>query len=141
MSRPATDTRDRAGGVTARAVLAALVLLVLVTLVGFYVELCWYKTYDFTGGVPATAPAVVLFILAALSGSRFLRRFGFTRRELLVIYSMLMVAGPLSSHGILFWMLPKSIVYYYAARAQPTWEQILLPHVPTWFAPTDPRGS
>jgi len=140
VSRSATDTSDHAGGVTTRAILTALVLLVLVTLIGFYVEICWYKTYDFTGGVPATAPAVVLFTLTALSGSRLLRRFGFTRRELLVIYAVLRVAGPLGSHGILFWMLPKSIVYYYAARAQPTWEQVLLPQVPTWFAPTDLRA-
>jgi hypothetical protein len=140
MSRARASTEDRAGGVTARAVVVALVMLVVVTLVGFYVEICWLKMYDFAGGVPATAPAVVLFALAALAGSRFLLRSGFTRRELLVIYSVLMVAGPLGTHGILFWMLPKSIVYYYAARAQPTWEHILLPQVPTWFAPTDPHA-
>jgi hypothetical protein len=40
VSRHATDTGDGAGGVTMRAVVAALFLLVVVTLVGFYVEIC-----------------------------------------------------------------------------------------------------
>src|SRR5574340_1717685 len=140
MARPATEAEDRTGGVTVRAVLVALLLLAAFTTVGFYVEICWYKAYDFTGGVPAVAPAVALFALAALSSARLLRRWGFTRRELLVIYSVLMVAGPLGSHGILFWMLPKSIVYYYVARAQPALERVLLPQVPSWFAPSDPRA-
>ena len=37
------------------------------------------------------APAVVVFVLAGLMGLPFLRRAGLSRRELLVIYSLLLV--------------------------------------------------
>jgi hypothetical protein len=121
-------------------VAVGLVLLPLLLVADLLVELIWNRMFDFTGGVPAAAPAVALFLLAALSRNRALRRVGLTRRELLVIYAMLLVASPLVSHGILFWMLPKTIIYSYMARAQPAMETTVLPHVPVWFAPTAPAA-
>ena len=56
------------GGVTRRAVLLALVLLVLVSLFNFYVEMLWKGGWDLwmvSSGCPAMTPVFVLFLLTA----------------------------------------------------------------------------
>lgn len=129
------DARARAAGVTWRAVLISLGLLALLVPVAFYVEMAWNKASIFVG-IPAMAPVVSLFLLTAAMGTPFLRRTGLSRRELLVVYSILLVGGPVASHSIMAWMLVKSIAYYYMARANVIWQDTFLDQVPTWFAPT-----
>ncbi len=127
----------REGAVTWRAVIIAFLLLVALAPAAFYGELVHMATYQFASGVPAMAPLVVLMLLAAanpLAGRMGLR--GLTRRELLTIYSIVLVGAPLVSHGILAWMLPHSLIQHYLARAQPEWETGVLPYLPTWFSPT-----
>ncbi|MCJ7822878.1 MAG: hypothetical protein MUQ26_07375, partial [Armatimonadetes bacterium] len=131
---------DRTAGVTWRAVLIAFLLLILLIPVAFYVEMAWNKAAIFVG-IPAMGPIVVLFLLAAAMSIPLLRRHGLTRRELLVIYSILLVAGPVVSHSILGWMLVKTIAYYYMARANVIWQTTFLDQVPTWLAPTDPAAA
>jgi len=121
-------------------VVLAGVLLVLLLFGAFYVEIAWRKVYTFSSGVPAMAPTVVLFLLAAAAGMPLLRRLHFTRREALTVYSVLLVGGPLVSHGILFWMLPKVIAYYYQSRVQLLWQTTFLPLIPTWFGPSSPAA-
>jgi hypothetical protein len=134
------DSPEPAGGVTRRAVAIAFVLLLLVALVNFFVELRWGLgsggSWAFSSGVPATVPVVVLFALAGAMGVPVVRRVGLTRRELLVIYSVVLVGAPALTHGVLAWMLVKNIAYYYTARAQPHWETMFLQHVPTWWVPS-----
>lgn len=90
-TRPAAEgQRD---GVTVRAVLVAFILLVLVSVGAFYIELAWRKVYAFSSGVPAMAPVVLLFLLAAAAGTPLFRRIAFTRAELLTIYTILLVGG------------------------------------------------
>ena len=127
-------------GVTRRAVLLGFALLLPVAVGAFYVEIAWGRLYEFGSGVPAMAPVVVLFLLALVMGLPGLRRSGMTRREMLVVYSIVLVAGPLVSHGILFWMVPKTISYYYAAQLNPQWEAAFLRYVPGWFAPSEPAA-
>ncbi len=123
-------------GVTWRAVVIALVLLLALAPVAFYLDIVWDKATTFAG-IPAMAPVVALFLLTAAMGLPLFRRAGLSRRELLVIYSVLLVAGPLMSRGILGFMLVKSIHYHYMAGSFRDWQNTFLPHVPTWFAPTD----
>ncbi len=137
MSEAAPQSNRQADGVTLRAVLVSFVLLILVAVGAFYVEIAWRRVYEFGSGVPAMAPVALLFILTALMGIPIFRRVGFTRRELLSIYAIVLVGAPLVSHGVLFWMIPKTIAYYYAARVHPAWETAFLQHIPAWFSPTD----
>jgi len=124
------------GGVTRRAVVTGLVLLAGLIPVAFHVDLAWNKG-SFFAGIPAMAPVVVLFLLAALMSVPVLRRVRFTRRELLVVYSILLVGGPVASSSIMGWMLVKTVSYYYMARANLIWQSTFIKEVPTWFAPTD----
>jgi len=131
---------ERHGGVTPRAVLLAFALLIVIAICAFYVEIAWRRVYEFGSGVPAMAPIVALFLLTALTGIPAFRRAGFTRRELLSVFCITLVGAPLVSHGVLFWMIPKTIAYYYQARVNIVWETAFLQHVPTWFSPTSPAA-
>jgi hypothetical protein len=128
---------DRAGGVTRRAILIALLLLVGLSPVAFLLDILWNKSATFTG-IPAMAPVVLLFLFTALAGLPIFRRLGLTRRELFTIYSVLLVGGPLVSKSILGFMLVKSIHYHYFASVYRDWQNTFVPQVPLWFAPTDP---
>ena len=127
---------DRTGGVTWRAVLLAYVLLALLTPISFYVEIVWYRVADVTSGVPAVAPTVLLLLLASTAGLWPLRRLGLSRRELLTVYSLLMVGGTVISHGLFPIALSRSIAFHYMARTHPEWEGLFLAYVPSWFAPS-----
>jgi len=133
-------SREPAGGVTRRAVAISLVFLLLIAFVNFFIELRWGLgsggSWAFSAGVPAMVPVAMLFVLTAAMGVPVLRRVGLTRRELLVVYSVVLVGAPALTHGILAWMLVKNIAYYYTARAQPHWETMFLQHVPTWWVPS-----
>jgi hypothetical protein len=130
-----SSQRHEDTGVTLRAMVIICVSLAVLPIITFYVELAWMRVYSLWG-VPSLTPVLVLVLLGAMMRARWLRAIGLTRRELLAIYSVLLVAGPVISHGMLFWMIPKIVHYYYLARAIPAW-QVFLPYVPTWFGPTD----
>jgi hypothetical protein len=131
---------EGAGGVTGRAALIAVSLLIVLAPIGFYIEIAWNKAQMFVG-VPSMTPVVLLFALAALMGLPAFRRIGLTRRELLVIYSVVLVAGPLIGSTTSAWMFCGTIHYYYMSRVNLIWQTTFLPQVPTWFAPTDPVAA
>jgi hypothetical protein len=134
-----TENRAADTGTSRRAILLGFVLLVLIAPGAFYGELKYGATYFFAAGVPAMAPLVILFLLTALNP--VVRRVGWrglSRRELLAVYAVVLVGGPLVTHGILAWMLPHNLVPRYVARARPEWEATFVEHIPDWFSPTDP---
>ncbi|NIR02458.1 MAG: hypothetical protein GTN78_20035, partial [Gemmatimonadales bacterium] len=103
-------------------------------------EVAWNKANMFVG-VPSLTPVVVLFILTAIGGLPAFRRLRLSRRELLVVYSLLLVAGPLISRTTTAWMLCGTIHYHYMSRIHLIWQTTFLDEVPTWFAPTDPAAA
>ena len=130
-------TTDRAAGVTLRGVLLAYAILILLAPLAFYVEIVWYRVSDVTSGVPAMAPVVVLLVLTTLMTLPPLRRSGLTRRELLTIYSLVLVGGTVIGHGLFPIALSRNIALHYMARTHPHWEPLFLEYVPTWFAPNE----
>lgn len=130
--------RDCAGGVTGRAVLVGIAIIVLTSLAAFYGEVVWGGNVEaaWGTGAPGPWPVSFLFLMTAAMALPVLRRMCFTRRELLTVYSMTIVATPLTSSTVLFYVLPKVALYFYMARAYPIWETTWLPLVPSWFAPS-----
>ncbi len=122
---------------TLRGVVIAYAILVILAPLAFYVEILWYRVPDVTSGVPAMAPIVVLLLLAALMTLPPLRRSGLTRRELLTVYSLVLVGGTVIGHGLFPIALSRNIALHYMARTHPRWEALFLDHIPTWFAPSD----
>ncbi len=124
------------GGVTLRAVFIALVLLLILVPIGFFVEIAFDKA-DMFVGVPSMTPVVVLFFLAGAASFPLLCRLQLSRRELLVIYSIMLVAGPVFGRTTTAWMMCGTIHYYYMSQVNQIWITTFLSQVPTWFAPTD----
>jgi hypothetical protein len=131
--------RPRTLGVSRRAVLVAIVLLVIFVPITFFVEIAWDSTQMFVG-VPSVAPVVLLVVLAALASRPALRRLRFDRRELLTVYTMLLVVGPLIGRTTSAWVLVGTISFYFMARVNQIWETVFLDQVPTWFAPSTPAA-
>ena len=132
------ETRTGRAGISLRALLISFVLLVLIAPAAYFGELVYGTTYMFASGVPAMAPLVILFLLTALNpllGAVRIRPF--TRAELLAVYGIVIVGGPLVTHGILAWMIPYNIVQQYLARAIPNWVTTYFAYIPRWFGPTD----
>jgi len=140
MPERAEGETDDQGAVSVRAAAIAFVLLGLVGVGAFYVEIAWNRVYTFGTGVPSMASVFLLFMLTALGRSLPFRWARLSRGELLVIYAVVLVGGPLVSHGTLFWMIPKVIAYYQAARVNILWQQAFLPLIPTWFGPSSPEA-
>jgi len=139
MGDPAKASGSRRG-VTRRSVILAVALLAVLVPIAFYVEIAWDKAQMFVG-VPSMTPVVVLFALAAAMGLPVLRRAGLTRRELLVVYCVMLVGGPLVARTTTAWMLCGTIHYYYMSRVHLIWQTAFLHQVPTWFAPTDSMAA
>jgi hypothetical protein len=128
---------DPRGGVTARAVLVGVIVLLILAPVGFYIEVVWLRSGEFTTHAPAIAPVATLLLLTALMRLPRLRRIAFTRQELLVVYSIAIVGAPLNSLMVLGYQVPKVLIYYYLARANPSWESLFLREIPAWWGPSD----
>ena len=124
------------GGVTVRSLVIAFALVILITPLSFYVEVRWVTMIRFASGAPTSVPITVLFLLAAVAGSRLLARFGLSRRELLVIYIILAVGVPLGSRAALFYAIPKAAVYHLMMPQYPLWQVGFARYIPSWWAPT-----
>lgn len=135
MDQPRDETIDRAGGVTWRAILAAAVLLILLAPFTFYVEVVIQRYEEFPVGA---VPVAALFVLTAVTSIPVLARRGLTRRELLVVYSVVVVGAWLFKYSVLFYMIPKAIIYQYLAPLNPIWRSTFMQDIPLWFSPTDP---
>lgn len=134
-------SQRRSRDVTPRATLLAFAVILLVSIAGFYISVLYFTASSFGTGVPAAAPFTALLLLTGLAGIPVLRRWvGFTRRELLTVYAIVLMGAPVLSQSILGWMLPHSIALRYMARAIPDWETSFLALMPTWFSPTDPAA-
>jgi hypothetical protein len=134
----------RRGAVTPRALAAAMALLALLAVGGFYAELLYpvpLPGLRFTSGVPPAAPFAALFLLTAAAGCRLTPRWlALTRRELLAVFIIVLAGSPLVSFGILGYLLPHAIYVQYAAAVHPEWSSTVLPLLPGWFSPTDPAA-
>jgi hypothetical protein len=122
-------------GISARAVIIALLLVILVDAVALYADVIYNSAWTFGSGSPCIAGLVSLLLLT-LVNTRFRRR-GLTRGELLTIYCIVLVGGTLVTKGILGMMLPSVISLQYYSHARPAWESTFLHTIPGWFAPTD----
>jgi len=135
---PAERSPALAGGVTRRAVLLGMALLLVIAPLNFYVEVVVGGGPG--DGVPARVPVVVLFLLTLALTLPLLRRLRLSRQELFVVYLLLLIGAPLAHRAVLFYLLTKTPVYYYLARAFPDWEHTLLPLLPAWWSPSSPEA-
>lgn len=132
-SRPHRDD-----SVTLRVAVLAIVLLGLMAVLGFWLDIYYGVAPRFGSGVPASGPLSILFALTFLAGIPFVAsRLRLTRRRLLSLYAIVLVAAPLVSAAVLANMLAHATVQRYMAARIREWQESFIPLLPSWFGPTD----
>jgi len=124
-----------------RALLVALALLILIAPLTFQVAVARMPIevfFGFGAGVPAMLPLTVLLASAALASAGLFRRFGAKRRQLMIVYMVLLVGVPLLSRGVLFYIIPKVTWLYYMAALRPDYAATFIQYLPGWWGSGDP---
>ena len=62
------------------------------------------------------------------------------RRELLVVYVMMIVGSSICTMGLSEYLLPIITSFHYYATPANDWASLIQPHVPAWLAPQDPQA-
>ena len=120
---------------TRRALIIGVIAVVIIGLFTPYSDLVMKGTWIGLTAFPINA----LFILLATIGvlNTCLRRLGkgLSRGELLLVYSMSLVAGGIPSFGLTGLLIPYIAGPLYFARPENRYEQVLLPLIPKWLHP------
>jgi len=93
-------------------------------------------TYPPIGGFLVFMAIYLLFnvILRAVN-----RGFSLTQPELVVIFTIIVMASGIASIDLAQKLIPMMVGPYYYASAENQYELFFLPHIPRWMAPDDPR--
>src|SRR5438477_7048019 len=108
-----------------------------------YIELVLRSFYGGLGSLPA-APVVALLLLlmvGAWMSRRFGPRFALTRAELLLIYSMLLVAAHLPHGGGLPYILSATVYPFYYATPGNGWASLFHGAVPRFLRLNDAAAN
>ncbi len=124
-----------------RVILLFLVLTVIIVLWVEYSVLVVDST-SFNSLAPSITSVFALLTVCLLLNPllKLLRRsFGLSPRELVLLYSMLMVASPVMSIGCVHFLLPTMTSARYFATPENKWEELFFEFIPSWLGPTDQR--
>lgn len=107
---------------------------------------CPYTVFlHHTAGMAAdfiTAGAVFLFFLLTWVVNSLLRlanrEWALARGELILVYTMMIVASAIPTWGLMANLLPVLPGAYYYATPENGWADLILPFIPEWAAPQDP---
>ncbi|MCS7264917.1 MAG: hypothetical protein NZ805_08810 [Armatimonadetes bacterium] len=128
-------------GLSSRALLFGLMLSILAVLIVSYAELV---VKEIQIAICQFNPAALglLTILVALNGfiSRILRRPFLQPYEVLIAYTMTVLAAMIASRGLMEKLLPALVAINYFANPQNRWAEAFFPHIPRWLVPFDPKG-
>ncbi len=126
------------GGITPRAIGLGLVMVVII--IGLTQTLSIrYQAAEVAGDAPPPAPTVILFVYALLLApllSRFNSRLALTRGELVLIYAMMIVAGPITHPYSIGFLIPHTVSPHYYSAEEPGWS-VFQSSLPSWFGPRD----
>ncbi len=127
-------------GLTWRSLLIGVLLTAFISHWSQYAELVIHGTQ-----ISLTYPpigAFIIFVCMYLITNIFLKAIyrpaALTREELVIIFSMLVVAASIASIDLAQKLIPMiSGPFYYATEAN-RYEELFLAHIPSWMAPRDP---
>jgi len=98
------------------------------------------RTAGLTSDYATPGAMMLLFVLVALVNPLLKLLFGpraFSTSELVLIYTMLIVASAVPTWGLVTNLLHILTRPFYYATPENAWTQIILPHIPTWLAPRE----
>jgi len=133
--------REQLQGLSLQALLIGLVFSVCAVLIVSYAELV---VKEIQIAICQFNPLALglLAILVALNGlvSWVLRRPFLRPHEILIVYTMTVLAAMIASRGLMEKLLPALVAINYFANPQNRWAEAFFPHIPKWLVPFDPKG-
>ena len=86
-------------------------------------------------------PVVVLFFLVLINIAllRVARRWALSQAELVTLYAMLCIGTCAAGIGFVQHLINQMAGVYYFATPGNAWREMLWPHIPRWFGPSDPE--
>jgi hypothetical protein len=126
--------------VTLRSVVIGLMMVALIVGMTELLSIR-YRAAEVAGDTPPPAPTYLLFLYVLLAPvlMRLGRRLALSSGELLLIYAMMIIAGPITHQFGIGFLVPHTIAPEYYARTEPSW-QLFRSVLPTWFGPTGPNA-
>ncbi|MDH4209485.1 MAG: hypothetical protein OEV76_11470, partial [Anaerolineae bacterium] len=126
------------GSMTVWVAVVAVVLLLVLGVLGFWLEIYYRAAGRFGAGIPASGPFFLLFVLAAAATVLGLRRLGLTRKQLLSVYAIVLVGAPVTSYKVMGSMLVHATIQrYLGMTSNSQWQGTFLDLVPGWLAPSE----
>jgi hypothetical protein len=136
-----TVEREQLQGLSLRAILVGLVFSICAVLIVSYAELV---VKEIQIAICQFNPLALglLAILVALNGlvSWVLRCTFLRPHEILIVYTMTVLAAMIASRGLMEKLLPALVAINYFANLQNRWAEAFFPHIPKWLVPFDPKG-
>jgi len=129
-------------GLTLRSSLISIISIVVMSYWTQYSELVISST-SFNSIHPSIAgffvvTCLVLFINPILRALHY--HWSLTQAELLLIYAVLIVAGPIVSIGGVHFLLPALITPFYFATPENEYAALFHAHIPRWLSPQTPEA-
>jgi len=124
-------------GVSARAVTVGIGFVCLITFMSRYIDLK-FMSGSVGSSAPAPAPIYLLFFWLLIIAPIFRlvsQKFNLSRKEILVIYAMMVAAGTISSQQVVGFMLPHMASVHYNATPENEWVSLFHKYLPAWIAP------
>ncbi len=133
------QTQDSRSGLTVRAFLLAMIATVIMAFWTQHSELV-IDSPSFNSIHPSVAGffaviVISLFINPAIKAIR--ASWALKQSEMLLIYSILIVTGPVVSIGGVHFFLPTLIAPYYYATPENEYAELFHHAIPSWFGPKD----
>src|SRR5579871_3695292 len=127
--------------VTLRAVLLGLVMVCAVVGMTQTFEIR-YHAADVAGSVPPSVPITFLLVYVLLLApllTRLGNKIGLSRGEMLLIYAMMLVAGPVAHLYAVGYLLPHTVAPLYFLKQEPGWH-LFQPVLPRWLGPDNTQA-
>lgn len=126
-------------GISFRAILVGLALVVLTCFVVCYAELVTGRIQIGFLQMPPAVIGIFFFLVLANTQLKALgQRLSLNARELMMVYCMMLVAAMVASRGVLEKIIPLLVTPNYFANSSNEWQTLFFPHIKKWMVSFDP---
>ncbi len=120
---------------------ALLIGSIIIFLIAYLCPIIEQYEWDIDYTIPAPSVSVMFFFFIIVMFNTALykvaRRYALDSNELMLIYAMTMVGAPLSSFGLVQFLIPNMVSPIWFATEENMWQEDFLHFLPNWFGPRD----
>ncbi len=125
------------------------VVAIALALVALFAYLTPYNDYDLAntfvaGNLLPTSSMVVLLVCVFLLNPllrRLAPRYALSPRELAALWALLVIPSGIPAAGLWRYIIPQLPNLLYRASAANRWDELLIPHAPSWLVLTDKAAA